>query len=178
MNKLALYLALLFFVYQKTNAQYSPPTGLTDTQLRASPLSALQSGAWTMQPGNVANTTPWLFTENVKTSPTVTAIYVGSTALEDSRVLKSTPGYLVSCSIYNSAVVSQFILIIDASAVPADGPVTLMHPPISIGARSNVMVVFPVPIPAVSGVVVCNSTTGSFTKTIGAANCVFFAQVQ
>lgn len=41
---------------------------LTDTQLRATPVpvsgtvAATQSGTWTVQPGNTANTTPWLVT--------------------------------------------------------------------------------------------------------------------
>jgi hypothetical protein len=54
---------------------------LTDTQLRATPVpvsgtvAATQSGTWTVQPGNTANTTPWLV-KPVESLGTATALGV------------------------------------------------------------------------------------------------------
>ncbi len=61
--------------------------GLTDTQLRATPVpvsltsttitgtvAATQSGTWTVQPGNTANTTAWLVKELVSTTSTITSV--------------------------------------------------------------------------------------------------------
>jgi hypothetical protein len=39
------------------------------------------------------------------------------------------------------------------------------------------MITPPAPLVASAGIVVCNSSTGSFTKTIGSADCAFFGQV-
>lgn len=108
--------------------------------------------------------------------PTVQATIM-STALETSHVLKSSGGCLVSLTVTNTKASAQWILIMDAATLPADGAVTLIYPPIPISAASLVMLEFPVPLPATKGIVVSNSSTGTFTKTIGSADCVFFAQV-
>ncbi|MHB1082579.1 MAG: hypothetical protein ACYC67_24515 [Prosthecobacter sp.] len=100
-----------------------------------------------------------------------------STALEASRVLKGAAGKLHSISVFNSKASAQFILIMDAAAVPADGAVTLLEVPIAIAAGATVKIDYPRPLIASAGICVSNSSTGSFTKTIGSADCVFRAQV-
>jgi hypothetical protein len=102
---------------------------------------------------------------------------VKSTALEASHVLSGSAGRLNRVDIFNSKGSAQFILIINAATLPADGAVTLLYPPIPIGANSSVTLTFPRALTASTGIVVCNSSTGTFTKTIGSADCVFFADV-
>jgi hypothetical protein len=57
---------------------------LTDAQLRATPVpvsgtvAATQSGTWTVQPGNTANTTPWLTKDNSDGPVTPGAVAVNS----------------------------------------------------------------------------------------------------
>lgn len=106
------------------------------------------------------------------------ATTVKSTALEASHVLKSSPGKLVSLHVFNSKASAQYILIMNSATVTADGAVTLLYPPIYVPATSNISLTFPVPLTASTGISVSNSSTGSFTKTIGSADCVFTAQVQ
>lgn len=105
------------------------------------------------------------------------ATSVMSTALEASRVLKGAAGKLHSISVFNSKASAQFILIMDAATVPADGAVTLLEVPIAIAAGATVKIDYARPLIASAGICVCNSSTGSFTKTIGSADCVFRAQV-
>jgi hypothetical protein len=100
---------------------------------------------------------------------------VASSAKEASHVLAAAPGSLVSLTVTSDS--DQYILIIDSATVPADGAVTLLCPPIHVAAASTVMINFPVPLRAVNGISVCNSNANSFTKTIGAANCIFAGQV-
>jgi hypothetical protein len=119
-----------------------------------------------------------LWNSHTQAGPSLAAIApVKSTALEASHVLKNAPGDLVTFHAYNSGS-AQYLLLIDAAAVPANGAVTLLYPPIKVNADSNISLVFSVPLHAANGVVVCNSSTGSFTKTIGSADCIFMAQVQ
>lgn len=101
---------------------------------------------------------------------------VRSTALEASHVLKASAGSLVSLTIYDSA--AEYILIMNSATVPANGAVTLLYPPIKMAADSTVMVTFPAPLDATTGISVCNSSTGSFTKTLGGSTCIYTAQVQ
>lgn len=112
------------------------------------------------------------------TAFTVTAGQVKSTALEASHVLSATGGQLNRIDIFNSKGTAQFILIINSATLPADGAVTLLYPPIPIAANELKTIVFPRALTASTGIVVSNSSTGTFSKTIGSADCAFFADVQ
>jgi hypothetical protein len=114
-------------------------------------------------------------TGNIQSS---TVTDVKSTALEGSHVLKASGGKLVRVDIFSSRTTSQFILIMDSATVPSDGAVTLLCPPIPIGPNGYVSLQWNKPPTATNGIAISNSSTGSFTKTIGSADCVFTAQVQ
>lgn len=105
------------------------------------------------------------------------ATQVMSPALEASRVLKPGAGRLHALTVYNSSASAQFILLINAASVPANGAVPLLYPPIPIAAGSIVALDFPRPVTADTGITVCNSSTGTFTKTLGGADCAFFAHI-
>ena len=100
-----------------------------------------------------------------------------STALEASHVLKASAGQLVQLAVFNSKATSQYILILNSATLTADGAVTLLYPPIPILGASLLVLDLPAPVVASNGITVCNSSTGSFTKTIGSADCAFYAQV-
>lgn len=106
--------------------------------------------------------------------PSVTE--VRSTALEASKVLLAGAGQLVQLSVFNSGP-AQFLLLMNSATVPANGAVSLLFPPIPIPAATLLVLDLPAPLVASTGIAISNSSTGSFTKTIGAADCVFYAQV-
>lgn len=105
--------------------------------------------------------------------PAVTKVM--STAFEASKVLKNAAGALVHLTVFNSGP-AQFILVMNSTTVTADGAVTLLIPPIPVAAGQLLVWDFPTPV-AFAGCSVANSSTGTFTKTIGSADCAFFAQV-
>ncbi len=105
------------------------------------------------------------------------ATTVKSTAFEASHVLKASAGSLGSLTVYNSNSSAQFILIMDSATVPANGAVTLLVPPIPIAGNTVLQLQFHFPLVAAAGISVCNSSTGTFTKTIGSADCAFTGQV-
>lgn len=107
--------------------------------------------------------------------PAITQVI--STALEASHVLKASAGQLVHLAVANTGAVDQFILLINATSLPGNGAVTLLYPPIPIKAGATIILDFPRPLVASTGIVACNSTTGTFTKTVGAADCAFYGQV-
>jgi hypothetical protein len=111
----------------------------------------------------------------VTKKPSVTQVV--STALEASHILKSSAGNLIQLSVFNSKASAQFILLINSTTVPSDGAVTLLYPPIPIGAVSLLVLDLPTPLVASTGIAVSNSSTGTFTKTIGSSDCAFYAQV-
>ncbi len=136
----------------------------------------LPSGASTAakQPALGTATTP---STDVITTQRPAITQVVSTALETSHVLKSGAGQLVQLTIFNSKVSAQYILLINATSLPSNGAVTLLYPPIPIGASSILVLDLPAPLVASTGIVVANSSTGTFTLTIGSADCVFYAQI-
>src|SRR2546428_625741 len=103
---------------------------------------------------------------------------VKSTALETSHVLSATAGRLDRLDVFNSKGSAQFILIINAASLPSDGAVSLLYPPIPIAANTLLTILFPRGLAASTGIVVTNSSTGTFSKTIGSADCVFFADLE
>ncbi len=137
--------------------------------------TALPAGAATAakQPAPGAATAPSADVISIQ-PPAVTQVM--DTALAASKVLKASAGQLCSLTVFNSGA-AQFILVMNSTTVPANGAVALLLPPIPIAAASIVQIDFPRPVVASIGISVSNSSTGTFTKTIGSADCVFFAQV-
>lgn len=99
-----------------------------------------------------------------------------SSALEASHVIKGSAGTLGQLSVTDTT--AEYILIIDSATLPANGAVTLLYPPIPVGANTVTMINFSIPLQATNGIVVCNSSTGTFTKTIGGSTCIFSSKYQ
>lgn len=113
----------------------------------------------------------------IKPTATDDSNEVKSTVLQASLVLKDGRGFISQLDVFNSKGSAQFILLIDSPTLPADGPVTLLYPPIPIAANTLLQLNFVKAIEAKAGIVVCNSSTGTFSKTIGSADCVFYARI-
>jgi len=96
-----------------------------------------------------------------------------SAAYEASRVVKATPGRLLTLSGYNSKGSAQFIQVHNAAALPADAAVPTFVA--TVPTVANFLFDFgPFGIPCSAGIVISNSSTGP-TKTIGSADCWFVA---
>lgn len=113
---------------------------------------------------------------NVLTTQRPTVTQVVSTVLERAKILKGGPGQLVQLSVFNSGP-AQFILLANQASIAGDGALPLLFPPIPIAAGQLLVLDLPAPLVASTGITVHNSTTGTFTKTSGADDCIFYAQV-
>lgn len=103
------------------------------------------------------------------------AEWVRSTAAEASRVLKAGPGVLLALFGYSAKASNQFIQLHNSTAVPADTAVPYVS--WKAAAGDNFFIYIPVGgIPFDTGISVCNSSTVA-TKTIGSADCQFYALV-
>lgn len=97
-----------------------------------------------------------------------------SAAAEGGHVFKTTAGLLYGVTATIGAT-SGYLMVFDATSVPADGAVTpkLCY---AIGTAINQGILIPYPVPFANGIVTVFSTTGCFTKT--ASNAFFSAQVR
>lgn len=91
----------------------------------------------------------------------------------NSIVVKSGAGVLAGFTVFNSNAGSQFILLFDTNAVPANAAVPILAFTVA-GGQALAVNWIPGRVFR-SGCVLCNSST-STTKTIGAADCLFDVQ--
>lgn len=105
---------------------------------------ATQSGTWTVQPGNTANTTPWLVSEQAKTSGGATPYKLNSAATTNATSVKASAGqlYMVTASNTNAAV--RYLKLYDKASTPTvgtDTPVLAFAVPgNTAGAGTNIPV--------------------------------------
>lgn len=106
-------------------------------------------------------------------------VLVSSTALEASHILKATNGNLYLLTVLIGAT-GGFLMLFDATSVPADGAVTPAYalPIPSAGGTGFVAIDWAsAPMHFNNGVIAVFSTTGPFTKT-ASTTAAFFAGVK
>lgn len=107
------------------------------------------------------------------TTPVVPTSTIRSSAYEASHVISAAAATLKELRGFNSGA-AQWIQIHDASSLPADTAVP--EEIIYVGSNQNFSFTPPAGLSFTTGIVVCNSSTGP-TKTIGAADCWFSADI-
>lgn len=103
---------------------------------------------------------------------------VRNSALAASMVLKVGPGSLVFLQVHNTSGGILSIMLINATSLPSNGPVSLLCPAMRVAAGSDLTYYPPFPITASTGIVVAGSTTDTFSLTIGTGVLEFYAQVR
>lgn len=96
-----------------------------------------------------------------------------SARLQASAVVKTGPGILYGITITNTKASAQYLLVFDASVLPADGAIPLLAK--SIPANDATGLNWLPGRTFLVGCVVCNSSTNT-SKTIGSADCFFDCQ--
>lgn len=95
---------------------------------------ASQSGTWTVQPGNTANTTPWLMTPVPATSGGWTMTHNVSAASVNAMNIKASAGQIGGWYIYNSNAAARKIAFHNTAGTPTAGSgvvFTIIVPPTS-----------------------------------------------
>lgn len=103
---------------------------------------------------------------------------VVSNALEKSRVLKTTPGYLTDLMFYNSSASTVYVMIFDATSVPVNGalPASLIAIlPVSATSTGK-LDGFNTALPFGVGITVAASSTDT-TVTAIATSAIFYTAI-
>lgn len=106
------------FAVQVTSA---PSTAVTNAGTFAVQAAATQSGTWTVQPGNTANTTPWLVQDVTGTTGGATVHHLVSAATTNATNVKASAGTLYGWSIQNNNAAARFVAFHNASGTPTAG---------------------------------------------------------
>lgn len=131
-------------------------------------VQAAQSGTWTIQPGNTANTTPWLVTPSPSAASGAAVAPVSASALAANTVIKASAGNLYSFEVSADSTLYGaiwYIMIYNATSAPVDGAVTPVKCYIMPANVYQYAGAFPTPISFSTGITIGVSTTGCFTKT-------------
>ena len=111
------------------------------------------------------------------TNPIETALtQVKTTALAASKIIKASPGTLTHLVVTNTKASAQFCQVFDSATLPAESAVPLVSFKLPAGDARSYDIGGP-GMPFTAGIVACNSSTQG-TKTIGSADCLFFAAIR
>ncbi len=80
--------------------------------------AATQSGTWTVQPGNTANTTPWLVSPSASATGGATPYHVASAASNNSTNVKNAPGTVYDLTIIQTTTTLGDFRFYDSASAP------------------------------------------------------------
>lgn len=128
-----------------------PAAQVSATQPVSGTVAATQSGTWTVQPGNTANTTPWLVNPG-----TPTANILNSAATTNGTIVKGSAGTLYSVTASNTNAAARFLKFHNSATVTVGTTAVALTIPLPPGA---VTVVQFGPLGMRFGTGICLSTT-------------------
>lgn len=102
----------------QTTMSASMPVTIASNQ---SAIPASQSGTWTVQPGNTANTTPWLVTPTPAVSGGCTQFTLISAASTNLTIVKAGAGQLFGFNISNINAAVMYVTFYNTAGTPTLG---------------------------------------------------------
>lgn len=84
-------------------------------------VNANQSGTWTVQPGNTANTTPWLTSSVPVTSGGPTVQRVKAAASTNATSVKASAGQIYGWALFNNTATAKFFKVYNKASAPTVG---------------------------------------------------------
>jgi hypothetical protein len=144
---------------------------VTGTVATSGTTAATQSGTWTVQPGNTANTTPWLVTP-IPSAAAGAGLTSSQTGAAATNLAVSGAHNLYGLQITTAGSAGRAMLF-DATALPVNGAVTPKKC-WSLAATSTTTISWDTPIANATGITV-GFSTGADCYTLTAANAEFIA---
>jgi len=124
------------------------PASPADTVVALSPTAAnfnatvVQSGTWTVQPGNTVNSTPWLVQTQAGTTGGSTPYHLLSAANNNATSVKASAGLLYGYTLSNTNAAARFFKLYDKASAPTPASDTVKHT-VQVPANSTVIHVYP-----------------------------------
>ena len=130
--------------------------------------AATQSGTWTVQPGNTANTTPWLVTLSPATSGGFTTYHLVSAASTNATVVKASAGQLYGWYIYNSNASARKVAFHNSASSPTAGASIFFTIFLPGGSAANVFNDTGIPFSSGIAITTVTDLADSGTTAVGA----------
>jgi len=132
-------------------------------------LAATQSGTWTVQPGNTANTTPWLVAPLPTTTGGLSISRTVAAASTNATNVKASAGQVYGLAITNEATALRWVHLYNTAGTPTCNSAIVASfgiPGNSTGAGNNVVI--PVGAAFGTGIGFCITTTRDGTGSVTA----------
>src|SRR5450755_1763842 len=117
-----------------------------------------QSGTWTVQPGNTANTTPWLVTSQAGTAGGSTPYHKISAASTNATNVKASAGTVYGFEFSNTNSSARYVRFYNSSSAPTVGTTTIVK---TVQVPGNTTVIRAYPVGLAFGTGISWSATGA-----------------
>lgn len=136
---------------------------------------ASQSGTWTVQPGNTANTTAWLVNDNPVTSGGLSTFHLVGAATDNATNVKASAGQVYSITAFNLNASPRYLKFHNTSGTPTAGSGvvrTVLIPGNTSGAGAVINIDKGLAFSTGIGISIVTGIADSNTTAIGASEVV------
>lgn len=134
-----------------------------------------QSGTWTVQPGNTANTTPWLVTPVPASSGSCTPYHLagGTAASTNATSVKASAGTLCHLAAINTTVTTYYLRLYNLATAPTCSSATGAVHTYPVLPSGGINIPLPVGETYSTGIAFCVTGGGGDTDNTNAATGVY-----
>lgn len=136
---------------------------------------ASQSGTWTVQPGNTANTTPWLITDTPATTGGLSTFHLVGAATNNATNVKASAGQVYSITAFNLSASPRYLKFHNTAGTPTAGSGvvrTVLIPGNTAGAGAVINIDKGLAFSTGIGISIVTGIADSDTTAIGASEVV------
>lgn len=136
---------------------------------------ASQSGTWTVQPGNTANTTPWLITDTPATTGGLSTFHLVGAATDNATNVKASAGQVYSITAFNLSASPRYLKFHNTAGTPTAGSGvvrTVLIPGNTAGAGAVINIDKGLAFSTGIGISIVAGIADSNTTAIGASEVV------
>lgn len=135
-------------------------------------VNAVQSGTWTVQPGNTANTTAWLVSPTPATSGGCSKFHLVSAATTNLTNVKASAGQLYGWRAFNTNASTRYIKLHNTAGTPTAGSGVVETIAVPGGGGSNGLFDIGVAFATGIGISMVTGIADADTTAVGASDLV------
>lgn len=133
---------------------------------------AAQSGTWTVQPGNTANTTAWLVSNTPVTSGGCSNYHVVAAASTNTANIKTSAGQVYGWAIFNAAAYNVYVKLHNTSGTPTAGSGVIKTIGVPAGGGNNIDLSKGIAFGTGIGISIVKDIADAGTTAVAASDCV------
>jgi len=135
-------------------------------------VQAAQSGTWTVQPGNTANTTAWKVSDTPVTSGGCSNYHVVAAASTNTANIKASAGQVYGWAIFNAAAYNVYVKLHNTSGTPTAGSGVIKTIGVPAGGGNNIDLSKGIAFGTGIGISIVKDIADAGTTAVAASDCV------